>query len=109
MSDASLQTRSPADVGYLAWVLQRASALLLVVLLAVHVAVQVYGFAAPYRWGVYGGLLDITLALVLLHGLLGARATILETNLSSRVRTGLVWVLGLSGLALLVVRILVVG
>lgn len=104
MSDAvGLQTRSPADVGYLPWVLHRLSALVLVVLLGLHVGVQLYGVARP---GFYGGLLDLTLGLVLLHGFLGVRATVLETSLSRGLRTALVWAVGLLALALFLLRVL---
>lgn len=101
-----LETRSPADVGYVPWIVHRISALLLVVLIALHVAVQAYGYVAPYRWGIYGALLDVTLGLVLLHGLLGARSTILETSLPGRLRTGLIWTIGLAALGLLLLRVL---
>lgn len=104
-----LETRSPADVGYLPWLFHRISALLLVVLIGFHIAVQVYGYVAPYRWGIYGGLLDLTLGLVLLHGFLGVRATLLETSLSHSVKKGLIWIIGVAALGLFLLRILVVG
>lgn len=101
MSDGTV-TRSPATVGYVPWLLNRLSALALVVLLAVHIGVQVYpsyGFLAVLQWGWYGSLLDLTLALVLLHGVLGARSTVLETSLPPRAKTLAIW--GVGGLALL--------
>lgn len=106
MTDAAaLDTRSPADVGYLPWLLHRASAVALVVLLALHVAVQAYGFVAPSRWGVYGGLLDLTLGLVLLHGFLGVRATVLESSLPRRVKPALVWLVGVASVGLFAFRV----
>lgn len=104
-----VKTRSPADVGYVPWLLQRASAVLLVVLIGVHIAVQVYGYAAPYQWGVYGGLLDLTLGLVLLHGFLGVRATVLETRLSDIVRRSVIWAVGLAAIALFVARVFLIA
>jgi succinate dehydrogenase hydrophobic anchor subunit len=74
---------------------------------SIHVAVQAYGYTAPYRWGIYGALLDLTLGLVLLHGFLGARATILETSLPSSARAVLVWLIGILSFGLLFVRLLV--
>lgn len=87
MSDNSVPTRTPAESGYLPWTLHRLSALGLLGLLAVHVGVQLYpgtGLSVLRTWGVYGGLLDVTLALVLLHGALGVRATVRETSLGDR-------------------------
>lgn len=101
----SKTTRSPATVGYLPWLLHRVSALVLVGLLSIHIAVQAYGYTAPYQWGIYGGLLDLTLGVVLLHGFLGVRATILETSLSSSTRTALVWLIGMLSLGFLLVRL----
>lgn len=105
---AGLETRSPGDVGYAPWLLHRLSALLLVGLVGLHVAVQAYGYVAPYRWGVYGGLLDLTLGLVLLHGFLGVRATLLETSLPGRLRTGLIRSVGAVALGLFLLRVLTV-
>lgn len=104
MSDAvGVQTRSPGEVGYVPWVIHRLSALVLVVLLGLHVGVQLYGVARP---GFYGGLLDLTLGLVLLHGFLGVRATVLETSLARGLKAAFVWAVGLLALALLVLRLL---
>jgi len=103
----SATTRSPADIGYLPWLLHRSSALVLVGLVSIHVAVQAYGYTAPYRWGIYGALLDLTLGLVLLHGFLGVRATILETSLPSSARAVLVWLRGILSFGLFFVRLLV--
>lgn len=103
----SVRTRSPADAGYLPWLLHRICALVLVGLLLIHIAVQAYGYTAPYRWGIYGGLLDLTLGLVLLHGFLGVRATVLETSLPSGARNTLIWLMGLLFLGLLLVRLVV--
>jgi succinate dehydrogenase hydrophobic anchor subunit len=103
-------TRSPATVGYVPWLLNRLSALALVVLLAVHIGVQVYpsyGFVAILQWGWYGSLLDLTLALVLLHGILGVRSTVLETSLPRRAKTLAIW--GVGGLALLLFVYRVLG
>lgn len=110
MSDApGPVTRSPTDVGYLPWLLHRLSALILTGLLALHVAVQAYGYAAPSRWGIYGGLLDLTLGLVLLHGVLGVRATVLETSLSRRARRAFVLLVGIAALGLFLLRALASG
>lgn len=109
MSDERM-TRPPATVGYVPWLLNRLSALALAVLLAVHVGVQVYpsyGFLAVLQWGWYGSLLDLTLALVLLHGVLGVRSTVLETSLPTRAKTLAIWCV--SGLALLLFVYRVVG
>lgn len=103
------ETRSPATVGYLPWLLHRLSALALVVLLAVHVGVQLYpeyGFSAVLGSGLYYPLLDLTLGLVLLHAFLGVRAAVIETGLSGRTTRLLVWGVGIVLLALLVVRLL---
>lgn len=100
-----LETRSPADVGFLPWLVHRVSALLLFPLVALHVAVQAFGYVAPYQWGVYGLLLDLTLGLVLLHGALGVRATLVETRLSSRATSALIWAVGIIALALLLLRL----
>jgi hypothetical protein len=81
--------------------------LLLVGLLALHVGVQVYGYAAPYRWGIYGGILDATLGLVVLHGFLGVRAAVVGTTLSDGVKRTLIWTVGLMAVALFLVRIIV--
>ena len=105
---AGVRTRTPGDVGYLPWVLHRLSALALVALLAVHLGVQLYpqyGFSAVYVWGIYGGLLDATLGLVLLHGVLGVRATILETSAFARAKSLAVGVLAAVALALFVYRL----
>lgn len=103
--DPGLATRSPADVGYLPWLLHRVSALALVGLLALHVAVQVYDYAVPFRWAVYGRLLDFTFGLVLLHGFFGVRATVLETSLPGRARRALIWLGGIAALGLFLVRL----
>lgn len=100
--------RSPADVGYVPWLIQRVSALVLLAVLAIHVAVQVYEFTAPSEWGIYGGLLDVTLGLVLLHGFLGVRATVLESSLSRTVTTAIVSVVGLAALGLFVARVFLI-
>jgi succinate dehydrogenase hydrophobic anchor subunit len=103
MSDVSrVSTRSPADVGYLPWLLQRISALVLIIVLAVHIAVQVYGLE---RFGIYSGMLDLTLGLVLLHGFLGVRSTVLHMDLSQTVRTSVIWIVGLAAIGLFVLRI----
>lgn len=101
-------TRSPATVGYLPWILQRASALLLVPLLVIHVGVQAYpqyGFDVMYRLGIYQPLLSFTLGIVLLHAVLGVRAAVLETRLPPYAKTAAIWLVGLLGLALLVYRL----
>lgn len=103
----ALETRSPADVGYLPWLVQRISALLLVVLIGLHVAVQVYGYVAPYEWGIYGTLLDLTLGLVFLHGFLGARTTLIESSLSQRLKVVLIWLVGILALGLFGYRVLI--
>lgn len=107
-TDADIRTRTPADVGYLPWVFNRLSALALVPLLGLHLGVQLYphyGFAAVYSWGIYGGLLDLTLALVLLHGVLGVRATVLETSAPARAKSAVVWGASLVAFALFVYRL----
>lgn len=106
MSDApAVQTRTPGDVGYLPWLLQRSSSVLLLGLLAVHVAVQAYGVAAPIRWGVYSGLLDLTLGLVLLHGVLGVRTAVLETRIPRPATMALIWLVWLAAAGLFVLRV----
>jgi succinate dehydrogenase hydrophobic anchor subunit len=92
-SGNATMTRSPDDVGYVPWMTHRISALVLVGLLALHLGVQLYpgyGFVALRVWGVYGPMLDLTLGLVLLHGVLGVRSTVLGTALSPGVKTTLV-------------------
>ena len=101
-----LETRSPADIGYLPWLIQRVSALLLVVLITLHVAVQAYGYVTPYRWGIYGALLDLTLGLLLLHGFLGIRATLIESSLHDRLRAALIWSSSIIALGLFLLRVL---
>ncbi|MFC4248334.1 hypothetical protein ACFOZ7_15580 [Natribaculum luteum] len=101
-------TRDPARVGYLSWLLHRLSALALVPLLAIHVGVQVYpqyGFDAIYQYNIYQPLLSLTLGIVLLHAFLGVRATTLETRLSSRLKTVIIWLVGLFVLSLFVYRL----
>ncbi|MFB6086920.1 MAG: hypothetical protein ABEJ85_00235 [Haloarculaceae archaeon] len=108
MSGATV-TRDPADVGYVPWIVHRLSALALVGLLALHIGVQLYptaGFAAVRTWGVYGALLDATLGLVLLHGFLGVRSTVIESTLSPGLKTNLVRVVGLVALVLFGYRLL---
>jgi succinate dehydrogenase hydrophobic anchor subunit len=108
MSNATM-SRSPEDVGYVPWMAHRISALVLVGLLALHLGVQLYptyGFIALRQWGVYGGLLDLTLALVLLHGFLGVRSTVVGTNLSPGVKANLVRAVGLVTVVLFGYRLL---
>ena len=107
-SDTHVRTRTPNDVGYLPWVLSRASAVVLVFLLIIHLGVQLYpqyGFSVIYSWGIYGALLDLTLALLLLHGILGMRATILGTSASERVKSTAVWAVSIVALGLFVYRL----
>lgn len=59
--------------GMWAWLIQRAAALLLVVVVALHLA-------NPFRRGIQA----VLLALVLLHGLLGVRALLLDAGLPLR-------------------------
>lgn len=103
-------TRGPSTIGYLPWVFHRLSALALVLLLLVHLSVQLYPtsvFGVVRVWGIYGPLLDLTLGLVLIHGFLGIRSTILESGLSERVTTFLVLVVGIGAILLLIIRLLI--
>jgi succinate dehydrogenase hydrophobic anchor subunit len=75
--------------GMWAWLIQRAAAVLLVVVVAVHLA-------NPFRRGVQAALL----ALVLLHALLGVRALLLDVGLPPRWHR-LLFVLALALAALL--------
>jgi succinate dehydrogenase hydrophobic anchor subunit len=59
--------------GMWAWLIQRAAAVLLVVVITLHLA-------NPFRRGVQAALL----ALVLLHALLGIRSLVLDFGLSQR-------------------------
>lgn len=107
-TDYESPTRSPSTVGYLPWTLQRLSALALVVLLAIHVGVQVYpqyGFVTVYELGIYQALLDITLGIVLLHAVLGVRATTIESALPERTKAGIVWIVTLLAVGLFVYRL----
>jgi hypothetical protein len=52
-----------------------------------------------------GDTVTLTLGLVLLHGVLGVRATILETSLGARPRAILVWPVVLLALALFIYRL----
>jgi len=52
-----------------------------------------------------GDTVTLTLGLVLLHGVLGVRATILETSLGARPRAILVWLVVLLALALFIYRL----
>ena len=66
--------------GMWAWLLQRAAALLLIVILSVHLR-------NPFlRW-----VQALLLAFVLLHGLLGLRAILLDLGLSVRWQKALFW------------------
>ncbi|WIV67026.1 hypothetical protein [Natrialbaceae archaeon AArc-T1-2] len=103
-------TRGPATIGYLPWVLHRVSALALVALLAAHVGVQLYpeyGFVVLVEWGIYRPILDLTLGLVLLHAFLGVRSTVIETRLSPRRTSLVVWLFGAAFFLLFAVRLLV--
>jgi succinate dehydrogenase hydrophobic anchor subunit len=74
--------------GMWAWLLQRAAALALVVVVALHLA-------NPFRRGVQAALL----ALVLVHGLLGLRSLLLDFGLPLRWHRALfALALGLAGL-----------
>ena len=109
MSTTTLKTRNPEDVGYAAWITHRVSALALVLLLFLHLGVQLYpqyGFDAVYGWGIYGALLDVTLGLVLLHGFLGVRATLLELSVADGAKRTVVWLVGLVFLGFFAFRIL---
>lgn len=110
MSDATPRSiRTSADIGYGTWLLHRLSAVLLVGLLAIHVAVQVYPGSVLDQvlvWGIYGRLLDLTLAVVLLHGFIGVYATIRESSLGARWKQLITLTVGVVFLALFAVRIL---
>lgn len=110
MTADTLETRSPSDVGYSAWILHRVSALALVVLLAIHLGVQLfpqYGFTVVAEVGLYRPLLTATLVLVLLHGFLGVRATLLETSIGTGSKRPLVWLVGSAFLVFLALRLIV--
>ena len=64
--------------GMWAWLLQRAAALALVAVIVLHLRNP---FARPIQW--------LLLALVLLHGLLGLRAILLDFGLPVRLHRGL--------------------
>ncbi|WP_265110816.1 hypothetical protein [Halosolutus halophilus] len=101
--------RGPETYGYLPWIVHRVSALALVPLLTVHIGVQLYpdyGFATLTEWGIYGPLLDLTLALVLVHAFLGIRGTVIETRLSDRSTKFVVWGTGIGLFLLFVTRLL---
>jgi succinate dehydrogenase hydrophobic anchor subunit len=101
--------RSPDDVGYVPWLVHRISALALVGLLALHLGVQLYptyGFIQLRVWGIYGPMLDLTLGLVLLHGVLGVRSTVLGTEFAPGLKTTLVRAVALVALALFGYRLL---
>ena len=70
--------------GMWAWLIQRAAAILLIVVIVLHLT-------NPYRRGVQASLL----ALVLIHALLGVRSLLLDFGLPQR------WHRGLFALALL--------
>jgi succinate dehydrogenase hydrophobic anchor subunit len=75
--------------GMWAWLLQRAAAILLLLVVALHLA-------NPFRRGVQATLL----ALLLLHGLLGVRSLLLDVGLPPRWHRAL-FVLALGAAALL--------
>lgn len=84
------------------WLLQRASGLVLIAFVGLHVGVQ-YGFwGSPFRRPVLIGIDWVMLALVLYHGVNGLR-TIAYDYLSDpptqRVVSGVLWVAGLVLLA----------
>lgn len=109
MTEPASQLRLPSTIGYLPWILHRLTALALIGLLALHVGVQLYpsyGFDIVYTWGIYGGLLDVTLGLVLLHGFLGVRSTVLESCFDAPVKRLLVWAIGVVALAIFLLRLL---
>ena len=99
-------TRSPATVGYAPWILHRVTAVLLVLLLTVHVAVQVFGFTVLYGLGIYQPLLDLTLVTVFTHGFLGLRATLLETTWNRGTKRLVIWALGVTFTVIVLVRII---
>ncbi|WP_324761171.1 hypothetical protein [Haloarcula montana] len=99
-------TRSPATVGYAPWVIHRATAVSLIVLLAVHLSVQVFGVTVFYETGLYQPLLDLTLIAVFTHGFLGIRATLLETTWEQTTKRLVVWALGIAFLAIVAVRLI---
>ncbi|WP_135303777.1 hypothetical protein [Haloarcula amylovorans] len=105
MSEATM-TRSPATVGYAPWIIHRATAVLLVILLAIHVGVQVFGITVFYEAGVYQPLLDLTLLAVFTHGFLGVRATLLETTWGRTTKRLAVWALGILFLAIVAIRLI---
>jgi succinate dehydrogenase hydrophobic anchor subunit len=69
----SLEGWRDTKAGMWAWLIQRAAAVLLVLVIALHLV-------NPFRRGVQAALL----ALVLLHGLLGVRSLLLDFGLSQR-------------------------
>lgn len=105
MSEAT-GLRSSTTVGVVPWIVHRVTAILLVVLLAVHVGVQAYGIALVYELGIYRELLDVTLVTVLAHGFLGALATILETRWEPTTKRILIWLFGVVVLLVVGVRLL---
>jgi succinate dehydrogenase hydrophobic anchor subunit len=78
--------------GMWAWLIQRAAAILLLLVVALHLA-------NPFRRGVQAALL----ALVLLHGLLGVRSLLLDFGLPLR------WHRALFGLALVLAAVIFVA
>jgi succinate dehydrogenase hydrophobic anchor subunit len=75
--------------GMWAWLIQRAAAVLLILVIAVHLV-------NPFRRGVQAALL----ALVLIHALLGVRSLLLDVGLPQR------WHRALFGLALLLAAVI---
>lgn len=108
MNDVA-RLRSPSEIGVLAWILHRGSAIALLPLLVLHTGVALfpqYGFTSAYQWGFYGLLLDVTLGLVLLHGFFGVRATVSESRLGEWGRRSVIWFAGLTALSLFAYRLL---
>ncbi len=84
------------------WLLQRASGLLLVGLVGIHVGVQHALFPSPFRRAVLLGTDWMLLGTVLYHGLNGLRTIVYDyvgDPPAQRLVSGVLWVVGLALLA----------
>jgi succinate dehydrogenase hydrophobic anchor subunit len=82
------------------WMLQRASGLLLVALVGVHMGVQYGAVPSPFRRPVLLGIDWVLLALVLFHGINGLRTIAYDHIVQRRTQRAVGAALWLAGLAL---------
>lgn len=104
---ADMPTRGPAQIGYLPWILHRASAVALVPLLILHIGVQVYpqyGFTVVVTTGIYQLLLGVTLILIGVHAFLGIRSALIGSRLTDRQATTTTIAIGIVILSVIVFR-----